>query len=72
MNNTTNSRFMTIADVQAYLNISKASAYELAHRKDFPSCRFGGCLRVPVEPFLLWVERNTYLPRTLRDARVSA
>ena len=37
-----NHDYLTISEVKDYLNISQSKAYELAHRKDFPICRFGG------------------------------
>lgn len=54
--------YLTVAEVQKYLNVSLGKAYELAHRKDFPVCRFGGSIRVPRDPFLAWVREKTYLP----------
>ena len=45
-------QYLTVANVGRYLNISQSKAYELAHRKDFPVCRFGGSIRIPREAFL--------------------
>lgn len=59
-------QYLTIAEVKNYLNISQSKAYELAHRKDFPICRFGGSIRIPKAPFLAWIEAKTYLPSGLR------
>jgi len=58
--------YLTIADVRKYLNISQSAAYELSHRKDFPTCRFGSSIRIPRGPFLAWVEKHTYIPAGLR------
>ena len=58
--------FLTIADIRDYLNISKSAATALVHRKDFPVAHFGGCVRVPTKPFLAWVDRNVYVPRSLK------
>lgn len=55
--------FLTVADVQRWLNLSQAAAYGLTHRKDFPVARFGGAIRIPREPFLAWVAANTSNPR---------
>lgn len=63
--------FLTVDDVKNYLKISRGAAYGLTHRKDFPSCRFGGTIRISLEPFLHWVALNTYLPKTLREARTA-
>lgn len=54
--------FLTVADVQRWLNISQGAAYALAHRKDFPVARFGGAIRIPRVAFLAWVEANTSNP----------
>lgn len=60
--------YLTIKDVQNYLNISQGKAYQLAHRKDFPVVRFGACTRVPRELFLRWVEKHTHIPTDLVSA----
>lgn len=57
--------YLTVADVKDYLCISTTAAYELAHRKDFPVCRFGSSIRIPTHPFLAWVEKHTRLPSDL-------
>ena len=61
-------QYLTIAEVKNYLNISQSKAYELAHRKDFPACRFGGAMRIPREPVLAWIEQKTYLPSWMNVA----
>ena len=58
-------QYLTVANVGRYLNISQSKAYELAHRKDFPVCRFGGSIRVPREAFLSWVDQHTRIPNGL-------
>ena len=55
--------YLTVADIQHYLNISQGTAYGLTHRKDFPVCRFGGAIRIPRTPFLDWVADNTNNPK---------
>ena len=60
-----NTEYMTVADVKRYLNISQAAAYELAHRKDFPVCRFGGSIRIPRNAFMAWVAQRTMIPKDL-------
>jgi excisionase family DNA binding protein len=67
MNAQINQQFLTIRDVQEYLNISKSSAYELVHSKDFPSCRLGGSIRIPRDAFLAWVEMKTSISPQLRS-----
>ena len=60
--------YLTVADVRRYLNISQAKAYELTHRKDFPVCRFGACIRIPRDAFMAWVQQCTYVPPCLARA----
>lgn len=60
------SEYMTVADVEKYLNISKGAAYSLTRRSDFPTCRFGGTIRVPRAAFLVWVEKMTTIPKDIR------
>lgn len=57
--------YLTVAEVCGYLNVSRSTAYELVHRKDFPVCRFGGNLRIPRDPFLNWVTQKTHIPSEL-------
>lgn len=65
--NTTNLKheYLTVAEIKAYLNISQAKAYELTHRKDFPVCRLGSCIRIPRTAFLAWIRQMTTYPETL-------
>jgi len=63
--NLSNNEYLTVKDVQKYLNISQSKAYELVHRKDFPVCRFGACTRVPRKLFLAWAEKHTKVPTDL-------
>lgn len=57
--------FMTVAEVQKFLNISQSAAYQLSRRKDFPVCRFGGNIRIPRDAFMAWVNARTYIPTAL-------
>ena len=63
-------KFLTVADVSKYLNISRSQAYELAHRRDFPVTHIGGCIRVPEDAFYAWVELKTSIPAEIA-ARMS-
>lgn len=58
--------YMTVADVERYLNISKGAAYSLTKRSDFPICRFGGSIRIPRDAFLVWVEKMTAIPKEIK------
>ena len=57
--------FLTVAEVKNYLKISQSAAYALTRREDFPTLRFGGCVRIPKEAFLKWVEKMTTIPDDL-------
>ncbi len=72
MNERNKSDFLTMSEVKQILNISLAAAYELAHQKDFPVCRFGGSLRVPRKALMLWIDQHTQMPMSLREALATA
>ena len=57
--------YLTVRDVKEYLQLSQSAAYALTHRKDFPTCRFGGTIRIPRDAFLAWVDANTRIPDSL-------
>lgn len=63
----TTQQFLTIRDIQEYLNISQSAAYDLTHRKDFPVCRVGGSVRIPSDAFYSWVEMKTSISPQLRS-----
>lgn len=46
-------------DIAAVLGISRANAYALIHRQDFPTLRIGTRLLVPKSRFLEWIEFNS-------------
>ncbi len=41
------------------LGIAPSSAYELMHKKDFPTLYIGNRMVVPKEKFIQWVEEHT-------------
>ena len=43
-------------DIQAVMNISRAMAYQLMHRDDFPTIVIGKRMVVPRDQFLEWLE----------------
>lgn len=51
-------RIYTVQDVAEILSISKPKAYELTHRADFPKIMIGRCIRIPIESFNAWLERE--------------
>ena len=47
---------LTIVQVASALNISRTSAYELAHCKNFPAMLVGCRIVVPKDKLLAWIE----------------
>jgi predicted DNA-binding transcriptional regulator AlpA len=45
-------------DIKDVMNISRAGAYQLMHREDFPTITIGKRMVVPREKFLEWLEAN--------------
>lgn len=41
------------------LGISRAGAYQLLHRQDFPTLRIGKRMMVPKDKLVCWIEENT-------------
>lgn len=47
------------SDVAAVLSISRANAYNLLRRDDFPTLHIGKRMVVPKDRFIQWIEKNT-------------
>ena len=47
---------LTVAQVASALNISRTSAYELAHCKDFPAMLIGSRIIVPKDRLVNWID----------------
>jgi len=50
---------LSALEVAAVLGISRAGAYELARREDFPVLKIGSRIVMPKEKFVGWVESQT-------------
>lgn len=46
-------------DVEGYMRISRAEAYEQMHSEGFPLIRIGKRMIVPKDKFLEWVDNQT-------------
>lgn len=46
-------------DLKSIMNISRAGAYQLMHRSDFPTISIGKRLLVPRDQFIIWLNQNT-------------
>ena len=51
--------FLNAELVAKVLGVSRSSAYELMHDKEFPAVRIGSRFVVPKEKFRQWVEQQT-------------
>ena len=47
---------MTVPEVAEVMGISRAKAYELVHRQDFPVIKVGSKYIVPIDAFHTWLE----------------
>ena len=50
---------LSVPEVAAVLDISRAGAYELVKGKDFPALKIGSRIVVPKEKFIAWVNEKT-------------
>ena len=50
---------LTAKDLQAYLHISRAGAYNLLSRADFPTLHVGKRKLVTRQHLLRWIDKNT-------------
>lgn len=50
---------LDVKELTAFLGISRAGAYNLLHRADFPTLHIGSRMMVTKENLLTWMERNT-------------
>ena len=54
----TDRKFMTVSQLQSYMNISRNTAYELTARDDFPSIRVNAKILVPTDLLDEWVKKQ--------------
>ena len=50
---------LSVPEVAAVLNISRAGAYELVRSDGFPALKIGSRIVVPKEKFIEWVNAQT-------------
>ena len=50
---------LRVAAASQKLSISRSKLYELIARDEVPYVKIGGSLRIPVQPLLTWIEKNT-------------
>lgn len=49
---------LTVEDVSQVLGIGLAHAYEVAHRRDFPTITLGSRIIVPRDKFMEWIDEQ--------------
>lgn len=50
---------LSVKELKDYLGISRAGAYQLLHREDFPTLHVASSLLVAKDKLLIWMEQNT-------------
>ena len=50
---------LSVKELKDYLGISRAGAYQLLHREDFPTLHVASRLLVTKDKLLIWMEQNT-------------
>jgi len=54
---------MTVKDLQDYLGVGRAKAYELVNAPDFPVLRIGRSIRIPKNLLEEWIIKNVEVER---------
>ena len=50
---------LSVKELKDYLGISRAGAYQLLHRENFPTLHVASRLLVAKDKLLIWMEQNT-------------
>lgn len=50
---------LSVPELTDVLGISRASAYELVKRKDFPALHIGNRIVIPKDNLIAWIKCNT-------------
>ena len=50
---------LSVKELKEYLGISRAGAYQLLHRADFPTLHIASRLLVAKDKFRAWMDQNT-------------
>ncbi|MFI3227964.1 MAG: helix-turn-helix domain-containing protein [Clostridia bacterium] len=49
---------LTVSDLSKLLGISRAGAYDLVHREDFPTLKIGTRIIIPKDKLIDWIDKN--------------
>ncbi len=50
--------FLTVNEMQEFLDIKRAKAYELTNIKGFPAYKIGGIIRINKNELVRWIREN--------------
>ena len=50
---------LSVKELKDYLGISRAGAYQLLHREDFPTLHVASRVLVAKDKLLIWMEQHT-------------
>lgn len=67
--NNLDKEILTVKDIQMYLGIGRAQAYELVKKKQFPIMQIGRSIRISRDNFLLWVQDPDYFLNKRSDKK---
>jgi excisionase family DNA binding protein len=52
---TTHHLFLSVTEAAGRIGVSRRTAYTLARRRELPTVRLGGCMKVPIAALEQWV-----------------
>lgn len=58
-NNENLPKVLNAEQLASTLGISRAGAYQLLHREDFPTLRIGKRMLVPRDKLMVWIDQNS-------------
>lgn len=64
-----NFEILTAQDIATTLKVSRATAYEIMDRNDFPTIRIGRNKRVMAHEFINWIQNQTNTQTTCRGTQ---
>ncbi len=62
-----NPELLTVEAMQRILDVSRATAYSLIHRPNFPVLWIGRCARIPRQALYKWIEQQTGVKKTIQE-----
>lgn len=56
----------TPTEAAAAAGVSRPTIYRWMHMEDFPVAKIGGCTRIPVQAFKVWLEKQAGVNESAR------